>query len=122
MPRRSARCDNASSSHRGGTVNFYRVFLSIALCTTPVFAGAQLPRPTLPTEPAVRTDTAALTYLIEKDHRSGPRFGAAYLIGGSVTAERLGRPLTPVITLFGWQLEHQFDAGPAQPIIPVTEF
>ena len=57
---------------------------------------------------------------IENDDRSGPRIGAAYLVGGSVTAERAGRSFSPLTTLFGWQFEHQFDAGPGLPR-PMTE-
>jgi hypothetical protein len=57
---------------------------------------------------------------IENDHRSGPRFGAAYLIGGSVTAEKAGQSLGHLTSLFGWQFERLFDAGPGLPT-PVSE-
>lgn len=85
-------------------------FLSLALSTLCVAATvlrAQMP----PVRQAI---------IVENDDRSGPRVGAAYLVGGSVTAERAGRPVSPLITLFGWQIEHQFDAGPGLPT-PMTE-
>lgn len=59
--------------------------------------------------------------LIDDDDRSGPRVGAAYLIGGSVTAERAGRSVSPLMSLFGWQLEHPFDTGMHATIVPMTE-
>jgi hypothetical protein len=59
--------------------------------------------------------------LIDDDDRSGPRIGAAYLIGGSVTAERAGRSVSPLVSLFGWQFEHPFDTGVKQSIVPMTE-
>jgi hypothetical protein len=59
--------------------------------------------------------------LLGDDHRSGPRFGAAYLIGGSVTAERSGRSVSPLMSLFGWQFEHAFDTGVRSAPAPVTE-
>jgi len=59
--------------------------------------------------------------LADDDNRSGPRIGAAYLIGGSVTAERAGRHVSPMISLFGWQIEHQFDTGIRHAPVPMTE-
>jgi hypothetical protein len=56
----------------------------------------------------------------EPDDRSGPRAGVAYLIGGSVTEERSGKTISPVVSLFGWQIEHAFYAGENLPT-PVTE-
>jgi len=55
------------------------------------------------------------------DDRSGPRLGVAVLTAGSLTAERMNRRVAPIMTLLGWQLEHQFDAGPDDIIRPVTE-
>ena len=61
------------------------------------------------------------TPLIPDDDRSGPRLGVAYLIGGSVAAENSGQHVAPIMSLFGWQVEHQFHTGnPALPL-PVTE-
>jgi hypothetical protein len=59
--------------------------------------------------------------LIDDDDRSGPRVGAAYLIGGSVTAERASRRVSPFMSLFGWQLEHPFDTGLHPTVVPMTE-
>jgi hypothetical protein len=82
-----------------------------------VSASTQLaPRPTLPPIRAVSIAS------IDDDDRSGPRFGAAYLIGGSVTAERAGRHIAPVTTLFGWQFERQFPTGEPSLPVPMTEF
>ena len=53
---------------------------------------------------------AQVFQLSERD-RSGPRLGVAYIAGGSVTAEQLGESLSPVVSLFGWQIEHQFPTG-----------
>jgi hypothetical protein len=60
--------------------------------------------------------------LFDEDDRSGPRLGVAYLIGGSVTAEREGKHVAPLMTLFGWQLEHQFQTGRKDIPVPMTEF
>ena len=51
--------------------------------------------------------------------RSGPRIGVAYIAGGSVTAERLGESLSPVVSLFGWQVEHQFSTGDKSLPMPI---
>ena len=80
---------------------------AVIVCVAPATLRAQAP-------------TVGQAIIIENDDRSGPRVGAAYLVGGSVTAEREGRSATPLITLFGWQIEHQFDAGPGLPT-PMTE-
>ena len=61
-------------------------------------------------------------HILDDDDRSGFRLGAAYLIGGSVTAERAGRRVGPLMTLFGWQLEHQFPTGKKDLPVPMTEF
>ena len=81
--------------------------LLASFCAAPTLLRAQ--------EPNVRQ-----AIIVENDDRSGPRVGATYLVGGSVTAERTGRSLSPLTTLFGWQIEHQFDAGPGLPT-PMTE-
>jgi len=75
---------------------------------------------TAPAMLAAQTPAVQQAIIIENDDRAGPRVGAAYLVGGSVTADRAHRPVSPFITLFGWQIEHQFDAGPGLPT-PVTE-
>ena len=85
----------------------FALALVASLCAAPATAHAQVP-------------DVRQAIIIDNDDRSGPRVGAAYLVGGSVTAERAGRSLSPLITLFGWQIEHQFDAGPALPT-PMTE-
>jgi hypothetical protein len=82
-------------------------------------AAAQILRPTPPYSPPIVAGAPPLHWL-DDDDRSGPRFGAAALIGGSVTAEREGRSVSPVMSLFGWQVEHQFNAGPGLPT-PMTE-
>ena len=58
---------------------------------------------------------------VDDDDRSGPRIGVAYLYKGSVTAEMQNKKLNPLTTLFGWQFEHRFDAGPDLPS-PLAEF
>jgi hypothetical protein len=60
--------------------------------------------------------------ILDDDDRSGFRLGAAYLIGGSVTAEKNGKSVGPLMTLFGWQLEHQFPTGRKDLPVPMTEF
>ena len=58
--------------------------------------------------------------VIEQDDRSGPRFGIAYLVGGSVTLEKAGKTFSPLTSLFGWQFEHPFEAG-FDLATPITE-
>ena len=87
----------------------------LALTAAPV-AAQVLPHP----EPTIPSPTAPLSSFSEEDNRSGPRVGAAYLVGGSVTAERQGRSFAPLTSLFGWQFERQFKAGPNLPV-PMTE-
>jgi hypothetical protein len=38
-----------------------------------------------------------------------------------VTAEMAGRKVAPVMSLFGWQVEHQFDTGNPTMPLPMTE-
>jgi hypothetical protein len=38
-----------------------------------------------------------------------------------VTAERAGRSVSPLMSLFGWQFEHPFDTGVRSAIMPMTE-
>lgn len=83
------------------------------------FAGAQqIPRPMPPVVLPRGSLPAGSLY---EDDRSGPRFGVAYLVGGSVTAERAGKHVAPVVSLFGWQLEHQFETGRKDLPVPMTE-
>ncbi len=84
------------------------IVLAIALANAPRVAAAQIPRP-MP--PVVLPRYSLPEGSLDEDDRSGPRVGAAYLIGGSVTAERAGKHIGPFISLFGWQLEHQFETG-----------
>src|SRR3954447_19222223 len=55
------------------------------------------------------------------DDRSGPRLGVAYIVGGSVTAEKEGKTFSPLTSLFGWQIEHQFSTGRRDLPVPLTE-
>jgi len=64
--------------------------------------------------------SAQIFQLSERD-RSGPRLGVAYIAGGSVTAEQLGQSLSPVVSLFGWQIEHQFPTGEKNLPMPIIE-
>ena len=64
---------------------------------------------------------AQATIIETEDRRSGPRVGAAYLIGGSVTAENEGFHVQPLMSLFGWQTERPFSTGIAGAPLPVVE-
>lgn len=66
-------------------------------------------------------DVAPATIIVVDDNRSGPRIGAAYLVGGSVTAEREGVTVQPLMSLFGWQFEHPFSTGIAGAPLPIVE-
>jgi hypothetical protein len=66
-------------------------------------------------------DVPPATIIEIDDNRSGPRIGAAYLIGGSVTAEREGVHIQPLMSLFGWQVEHPFPTGVAGAPLPIVE-
>lgn len=66
-------------------------------------------------------DVAPATIIEVEDRRAGPRIGAAYLIGGSVTAEKEGVHVQPLMSLFGWQVEHPFPTGVAGAPLPVVE-
>ena len=90
----------------------------IALAGAPRIVAAQIPRP-MP--PVVLPRYSLPAGALDDDDRSGPRLGAAYLIGGSVTAERIGRHVAPFISLFGWQIEHQFETGRTDIPVPMTE-
>jgi hypothetical protein len=73
----------------------------------------------------VRAQTPAPTRVAEfvwNDDRSGPRIGVAYIAGGSATAEKEGKSFSPLTSLFGWQVEHQFPTGDRNLPVPVTEF
>jgi hypothetical protein len=45
----------------------------------------------------------------------------AYVVGGSVTAQNAGEHVAPLMTLFGWQFEKQFNTGQPTLPTPVTE-
>jgi hypothetical protein len=97
-------------------------FVSVALgAPTHAAHGQYPPRSLPPVSTPLPRQRAAGASLLDDDDRSGPRVGAAYLIGGSVTAERAGRSLSPFVSLFGWQFEHPFDTGVRQSIVPMTE-
>ena len=70
---------------------------------------------------AARPLAAQATNIDADDRRSGPRIGAAYLIGGSVTAENEGFHVQPLMSLFGWQTERAFSTGIAGAPLPVVE-
>jgi hypothetical protein len=65
--------------------------------------------------------TRAQVFQLSERDRSGPRLGVAYIAGGSVTAEHLGQSLSPVISLFGWQIEHSFPTGVEGLPTPIIE-
>ena len=67
-------------------------------------------------------DVGQASIIVVDDNRSGPRLGAAYLVGGSVTAERQGVHVQPLMSLFGWQIEHPFNTGIAGAPLPIVEF
>ena len=99
-------------------------FAGALIVASPAVARAQYPPRPLPpvTAPApLPRRLPANAVFIDDDDRSGPRIGASYLVGGSVTAERAGRTVSPVISLFGWQFEHPFQTGLHHKTIPVTE-
>ena len=98
------------------------LFASIGLLALPVCLAAQVPLPR-PTPPFVAPSPAPRQAVIvnDDDRRSGPRLGIAYLIGGSVTAENSGRSVSPLMSLFGWQFEHQFETGNTSIPVPMTE-
>lgn len=90
----------------------------IALAGAPRIVASQIPRP-MP--PVVLPRYSLPAGALDEDDRSGPRLGMAYLIGGSVTAERAGKHVSPLMSLFGWQLEHQFETGRRDLPVPMTE-
>jgi hypothetical protein len=100
----------------------FRFVALVGLLAMPVCLASQvpIPRPTPPfiAPPPIQRQATART---NDDDRSGPRLGAAYLIGGSVTAENARRNVSPLMSLFGWQLEHQFQTGDKSLPVPVTE-
>ena len=55
------------------------------------------------------------------DDRSGPRFGVVWLTAGSATADSMNRRVAPIMTLLGWQFEHQFDQPEPEKPVPVIE-
>jgi hypothetical protein len=85
-------------------------FASRVAAQIPMFPAAPLPTPIPHPAPILSTDD-----------RSGPRLGMAYIAGGSVTAENEGKTMTPLTSVFGWQIEHQFPTGEKDMPMPVTE-
>lgn len=94
-----------------------RLLLVLVGCAPRIIAG-QIPRP-MP--PVVLPRASHLVGSLDEDDRSGPRLGVAYLLGGSVTAERAGKHVAPLVSLFGWQLEHRFETGRGDLPVPMTE-
>src|ERR1043166_1363786 len=124
MPLRGHERDYASSAFAGAIMRLVRhlVLIGALLGAPATFAHAQLlPRPTPPIASPLPRQLPPGVSLMSDDDRSGPRIGAAYLIGGSVTAEKEGKHLTPLTTLFGWQIEHQFPTGKKDAPLPMTE-
>lgn len=94
------------------------IAMSSAAATT---GSAQLAPARPPFAPHLPRDVASGAPILTRDNRSGPRFGIAYLTNGSVTAELESRHVAPVMSLFGWQKERQFQTNNAAALIPVTE-
>ena len=55
------------------------------------------------------------------DSRSGLRLGAEYIVGGSVTAERHSQRVSPLMSVFGWQFEQQYNTGVKDGPVPLME-
>src|SRR4051812_26430092 len=120
MPRLGGRAHLAPRIQPGAIMlrpRFTALVAGSVVLASHAAAGQLLPIPR-PTPPIARHVPAGS--LLDDDNRSGPRFGVAALIGGSVTAERAGHPIQPITTLFGWQAERQFRSGSPGPV-PVTE-
>jgi hypothetical protein len=103
----------------------FRYSAVVGLLAVPVCLAAQVPIPRQfppfvapPPAPVQRLGTVRAN----NDDRSGPRLGVAYLVGGSVTAENAGRRVSPLMSLFGWQFEHQFQTDNPSVPVPMTEF
>jgi hypothetical protein len=94
---------------------------AVALAPVRPLAAQLIPRPTPPLASPLPRQLPPSLNLTSDDDRSGPRIGAAYIIGGSVTAENQGKHLAPLTTLFGWQIEHQFPTGRKDAPLPMTE-
>ena len=92
----------------------------IAVCT--LVASSSLPLAAQSVSYSPPRDAAPATIIEIEDHRSGPRIGAAYLFGGSVTAEHEGVHVQPMMSLFGWQSEHPFSTGIPGAPLPIVEF
>lgn len=91
------------------------IAVSLAFLATPTPSHAQAVTYSTP------RDAGRATIIEVEDNRSGPRIGAAYLAGGSVTAEREGVRVQRLMSLFGWQVEHPFPTGVAGAPLPVVE-
>jgi hypothetical protein len=99
----------------------FATYAAIACCATFLSTSAHSAAAQLPLPPIVVAHrTPPTPQIADEDSRSGPRVGVAALIGGSVTAENIGHPISPITSLFGWQTEHQFSPGPGMPT-PITE-
>lgn len=100
----------------------HRLAVVAALVAAPALLHAQVfrGRPNIP-PPAPLPDRVATFIDTDNDDRSGPRLGVAYLTSGSVTAEKEGRRLSPMTSLFGWQFERQFPTGMKDAPLPMTE-
>lgn len=97
--------------------------LTVAICVlAPIVRTLRAQIIILPTPPRrLPPPLPSRANFFDEDDRSGPRLGVAYLVGGSVTAERAGKHVAPLITLFGWQLEHQFQPDKKDVPVPMTE-
>src|ERR1051325_8666674 len=92
-------------------------FRIVLVCLITSFRSTLAQQPVTPAAPV--TGNAEFVW---NDDRSGPRLGVAYIVGGSVTAEKAGETFSPLTSLFGWQIEHQFRTGRPDLPVPVTEF
>ena len=78
--------------------------------------------PPLVAPPVVRTTAEPRARIYDtQPHRSGPRFGLIWL-GGTLTDTVAARDkkISPLSTLFGWQMEREFGDNPNGPT-PLTE-
>ena len=100
-----------------------RTIIRAALFTTVAISTAAAQRPIpIPVPPIWSPRPRPSSGVERNDDRSGPRFGAAYLVGGSVTAERNGEHVQPLMSLFGWQVEQSLTTGVKDAPVPLVEF
>src|SRR4051812_9485495 len=95
----------------------HAAFWIVLVCSITPYRSTRAQAPTAPSAPVIGN-----AEFVWNDDRSGPRLGVAYIAGGSVTAEKEGQTFSPVTSLFGWQIEHQFATGRRDLPVPVTEF